>query len=62
MMVDIILILVAIFLGGILGLFVEFLKYLYPIYVALLLLVTAQCLTLLGRILKKTMNFGKLTT
>ena len=59
-MVDIIFILVALFLGGILGLVVEFLKYLYPIYIALVLLVTAQCLTLFGRMLKR-IHLGKLT-
>ncbi|UCD87475.1 MAG: hypothetical protein JSV01_06910 [Desulfobacterales bacterium] len=56
MIVDIILILVVMFLGGLLGLIVEFLIYLYPIYFALLLLIAAQLLTLLGRMIKLTVK------
>jgi hypothetical protein len=54
MMVDIILILVVTFLGGVLGLFVELLIYVYPILLALTLLIAAQFLTLLGRVIKET--------
>jgi len=53
-MVDIILILVVTFLGGVLGLLVELLIYIYPICLALMLLITAQFLTLLGRVIKLT--------
>jgi hypothetical protein len=51
MIVDVILISVVLFVGGMLGLFVEFLKYLYPIYLALLLLLAAELLTWFGRML-----------
>jgi hypothetical protein len=51
MMVDIILVMIVMFVGGLLGLFVEFLKYFYPIYMALLLLLAAELLTLLGRMI-----------
>lgn len=54
MVVDIVLIIVVVFLGGLLGLCVELLKYFYPIYLALLLFFTAELLTLLGRIMKLT--------
>jgi hypothetical protein len=52
MIIDIILILVVMFIGGVLGLIVEFLIFLSPIYVALLLLLAAQLLTLLGKMIK----------
>jgi hypothetical protein len=51
MLVDVILIVVIMFIGGVLGLFVESLKYFYPIYLALLLFLAAELLTLLGRML-----------
>jgi hypothetical protein len=51
MIVDIILISIVILVGGVLGLVAEFLKYFYPIYLALLLLVAAECLTLLGKMI-----------
>jgi len=54
MIFDIIVIIVVMIIGGVLGIVVEFLKYLYPIYAAILLLVAAQCLTLLGKIIKLT--------
>jgi len=52
MIVDAILIVVVLFVGGVLGLFVEFLKYLYPGYLALFLLLAAALLNLLGRMIK----------
>jgi len=52
MIVDAILIVVVLFVGGVLGLFVEFLKYLYPVYLALFLLLAAALLNLLGRMIK----------
>jgi hypothetical protein len=58
MIVDIFLIMVVIFVGGLLGLFVEFQKYLYPIYLALLLLLVGELLTLLGRMTKSTAKQG----
>jgi hypothetical protein len=54
MIPDIILIIVVVFVGGVLGLLVEFLKYFYPIYLALPLLLVAELLTLLGRMIKLT--------
>jgi hypothetical protein len=54
MIVDIILIVVVLFVGGMLGLLVEFLKYLYPIYLALVLLLAASLLNLLGRMIRLT--------
>ena len=51
---DIIVILTVMILGGVLGLVVEFLKYLYPIYLAIVLLAAAKCLMLLGKIIKLT--------
>jgi len=45
---------VALFVGGLLGLFVESLKYFYPIYLALTLLLAASLLKLLGRMIKLT--------
>ena len=56
MVVDVILIIVASFVGGMLGLLVEFLKYLYPIYLALLLLLAAALLTLLEKMMKLTVE------
>ena len=58
MIADIILILCVMFLGGVLGLIAEFLKYLYPIYLALVFLLAAQLLTLLGRMMKVTVKEG----
>ena len=52
MIVDAILMIVILFVGGILGLFVEFSKYLYPVYLALPLLLAAALLNLLGRMIK----------
>ena len=52
MIVDIVLVLVIMCLGGVLGLVVESLKYFYPIYLALLLLLAAECLTLSGKLIK----------
>jgi len=52
MIVDVILIVVIMFIGGVLGLFVESLKYFYPIYLSLLLFLAAELLTLLGRMIK----------
>lgn len=52
MVIDIVLIMVVMFVGGLLGLLVESLKYFYPIYMALLLLLTAELLSLLGRMMK----------
>jgi hypothetical protein len=52
MIVDVILIVVIMFIGGMLGLIVESLKHFYPIYLALLLFLAAGLLTLLGRMLK----------
>ena len=54
MVVDVMLIPVALFVGGLLGLFVESLKYFYPIYLALTLLLAASLLKLLGRMIKLT--------
>jgi hypothetical protein len=52
MVVDLVLITVAIFVGGLLALFVELLKYFYPIYLALLLLLAAEMLTFLGKVIE----------
>lgn len=54
MIVDIILIIVALLVGGMLGLLVESLKYLYPVYLALLLLLAATLLKLSGRMIRLT--------
>jgi hypothetical protein len=54
MIVDIILIVAVVFLGGVLGLLVESMKYLYPIYLALLLLLAATLVTLLRKMMKWT--------
>jgi hypothetical protein len=54
MAVDLVLIMLAVFVGSLLALLVELMKYLYPIYLALLLLVAAGLLTLLGRVIKLT--------
>jgi len=48
---DIVFVLVFMLLGGLLGLIVEIQKYLYPIYLALLLLIGAKFLDLLGRVI-----------
>lgn len=58
MVFDIMLLLAVTVLGGVLGLVVEFLIYLYPIYLAVVLLVAAQCLNLLGKIIKLTGRFA----
>jgi hypothetical protein len=52
--VDVMLIIVVLFVGGMLGLLVEFLKHLYPIYLALVLLLAATLLNLLGRMIRIT--------
>lgn len=54
MIVDIILIVAVVFLGGVLGLLVESMKYLYPIYLALLLLLAATLVTLFEKMMKWT--------
>ena len=51
MVTDIVFVLVFMLLGGLLGLIVEIQKYLYPIYLALLLLIGAKFLDLLGRVI-----------
>ena len=54
MMVDVILIVLVLLLGGVLGLVVEFLKYLYPICLALALLLAVAFLALLEELMKWT--------
>jgi hypothetical protein len=54
MIVDVLLILVVMLVGGLLGLLVEFLKYLYPVYLALLLFLAAGLLAFLERMIKLT--------
>ena len=49
MVADIVLILVFIAFGGLLGLIVEAQKHLYPVYVAVLLLIIAELLGLLEK-------------
>ena len=50
MVADIVFVLVFMLFGGVLGLVVEIQKYLFPVYLALLLLVGVKCLDLLGRV------------
>ena len=52
MVVDLFFVLLFMCLGAMLGLVTELVKYLYPIYLALLLLITAQFLNLLGKMIK----------
>ena len=52
MVVDLFFVLLFMCLGAMLGLVTELLKYLYPIYLALLLLIAAQFLNLLGKMIK----------
>ncbi len=49
MIVDIVLVLLFTLIGGLLGLVVELQKHLYPFYVALLLLLAAGVLDILGK-------------
>ncbi len=57
MIADIILIVMFVFLGGVLGVVVEFQKYLYPIYLAFVLLIASEFLKLLQRVI--TLNARK---
>lgn len=57
MIADIILIVMFVFLGGVLGVAVEFQKYLYPIYLAFVLLIASEFLKLLQRVI--TLNARK---
>ena len=52
MIADVFFVLLFMGLGVLLGLITEVLKYFYPIYFALLLLIAAQFLNLLGKIIK----------
>jgi hypothetical protein len=52
MIADVFLVLLFMGLGVMLGLVTEVLKYFYPIYFALLLLIAAQFLNLLGKMIK----------